>query len=280
VGSRGPFIVATIAGSDPTGGAGLQGDLKTFASHGVYGTAVVTAITAQNHAGVQAMRAVEASLVALQWTSLCAQVVPDAAKTGMLCSPEVVDAVVDSLARRPVRHLVVDPVLVATSGGRLAESGLLPALRARLFPVATVITPNLAEAEAILGERIDPAGVERAAVRVLEASGARAVLVKGGHGAGETSVDVLARRGNGPAVTSIAAPRLATEHGHGAGCALSASLAVRLARGDDLERAFSGAKAYVHRALAAATALGAGRGPVRHDVPADGPSPAARPAAP
>jgi hydroxymethylpyrimidine/phosphomethylpyrimidine kinase len=269
VGSRAPFIALTIAGSDPTGGAGVQGDLKTFAAHGVYGTAVVTAITAQNHAGVQAMEAVDAALVTLQLTSLFDQVVPAAAKTGMLCSPDVVDAVAEFLARRPVRHLVVDPVLVATSGGRLAEAGLLPALRNRLFPVATLITPNLAEAEAILGERIDPADVERAAVRVLEASGARAVLVKGGHGAGDTAVDVLAIGGSDPVLTAIAAPRIATDHGHGAGCALSASIAARLARGDDLVTSVRGAKAYVHRALAAATALGNGRGPVHHAVPAD-----------
>jgi hydroxymethylpyrimidine/phosphomethylpyrimidine kinase len=275
VGSRAPFIVATVAGSDPTGGAGVQGDLKTFAAHGAYGTAVVTAITAQNHAGVQRSAAVEPSLVAAQLGSLFDQVVPHAAKTGMLCSAAVVEAVADFLARRPVRHLVVDPVLVATSGGSLAEGDLLPALRARLFPAATLVTPNLAEAGAILGEPVDPARPEEAAAALLEASGAAAVLLKGGHGAGDLAVDVLARRGKagpggrGPDLVRLALARVPTEHGHGAGCALSASIAVRLARGDDLEAAAFGAKAYVHRALAAATALGIGRGPVHHAVPAD-----------
>jgi hydroxymethylpyrimidine/phosphomethylpyrimidine kinase len=134
-----------------------------------------------------------------------------------------------------------------------------------------VITPNLAEAEAILGERIDPTKAEDAAVRVLEASGAPAVLLKGGHGAGDAAVDVLAARGGrgGAAVTAYALPRVPTDHGHGAGCALAASIAARLARGDALETAVRGAKAYVHRALAAATALGSGRGPVAHAVPAD-----------
>jgi hydroxymethylpyrimidine/phosphomethylpyrimidine kinase len=175
-----------------------------------------------------------------------------------------------------VPHLVVDPVMVATSGGSLAAEGLLPALRARAFPLATVVTPNWPEGEAIAGERLDPADPERSALRVLAASGARAVLLKGGHGAGSEAVDALAVRDAGSrthfvsgGVWRFALPRVPTDHGHGAGCALAASIACRLARGDDLLAAVRGAKAYVHRALAAAGPLGVGRGPVRHAVPAD-----------
>jgi hydroxymethylpyrimidine/phosphomethylpyrimidine kinase len=267
VAKREAFIVLTVAGSDPTGGAGIQGDLKTFAAHGAYGTAVVAAVTAQNAEGVRAAVGVEPSLVVAQLEALFDQLQapPRAAKTGMLFSPSIVEAVAGFLGRRRVPALVVDPVLSATAGGPLSLPGHAEALGERLFPLADVVTPNLEEAAVLLRRGpIPPDGVEEAAVALL-GSGCRAVLLKGGHASGPAT-DVLA---TADGVRRFTLPRVATPHGHGSGCALSAAIAARLALGSSLEVAVEGAKAYVHRALAAARALGAGRGPVRHDVPAD-----------
>jgi hydroxymethylpyrimidine/phosphomethylpyrimidine kinase len=259
--SDGLVCVVTVAGSDPTGGAGVQGDLKTFAAHGVYGAAVVAALTVQNHAGVTEVLGVEPRLVVSQLQAVLDQVAPAAAKTGMLYRAETVERLADLLRRRPLPNLVVDPVLSATSGGSLAEPGLREALVARLLPLATVVTPNLPEAEALLGRPVPPDGAEDAA-RALLALGCRAVLVKGGHAPGPAT-DVLA---TGSSVSRWTSPRVDTPHGHGAGCALAASIAARLAKGDPLERAVEGAREYVHRAIEAAVPLGRGRGPVRHDV--------------
>jgi hydroxymethylpyrimidine/phosphomethylpyrimidine kinase len=257
--------VLTVAGSDPTGGAGVQGDLKTFFAHGVFGTAVVTAITAQNHLGVQGVWGVEPEAVEAQLRSVLDQVAPLAAKTGMLWAPATVAAVARAFAERPPPHLVVDPVLVASAGGSLAGSGLARALVVDLFPLATVVTPNLPEAEALLRRgAIDDASLEDAARALLDL-GCRAAVLKGGHARGD-AVDVLATAAG---VTRFASPRLPVPDAHGGGCALAASIAARLARGEPLERAVGGAKAYVRRALAASVPLGRGRGPVRHDVPAD-----------
>ncbi len=262
-----PLIVVSIAGSDPTGGAGIQGDLKTFAAHGVYGAAVVAAITAQNGSGVRAAVGLDPALVALQIEALFDQAVPLATKTGMLHAPAVVEAVADVLERRGARNVVVDPVLEASAGGSLAAPGLARALVERLFHLAEIVTPNLPEAAALLGRRPesltgDPAEMASIAEAVRRESGCRAVLLKGGHGTGPATDVLSTERG----VRSFTLERIDTPHGHGSGCALSASIAARLALGHALERAVEGAKAYVHRALAAATALGAGRGPVRHDV--------------
>lgn len=260
------FIVASIAGSDPTGGAGLQGDLKTFAAHHAVGTAIVAAVTVQNHEGVRAVFAIPADVVAAQLDALLDQIVPRAIKTGMLHSAETAAAVADVLARRPIPFLVVDPVLRATAGGLLASASLPAALLSRLLPLAALVTPNLDEAGALLGRAVDEADAPGAAVELFRRLDGPAVLLKGGHGRGAESIDVLATTHG---VVSLSAPRVATVHGHGTGCALSASIAVRLARGDRLEEAVRGAKAYVHRALVAARALGVGRGPVAHDVPVD-----------
>lgn len=260
----------SIAGSDPTGGAGIQGDLKTFAAHGVVGTAVVSAVTVQNHEGVRAIHAIPPSIVAAQLDALFDQAVPRAVKTGMLHSAETVAAVAEVLGRRPVEFLVVDPVLAATAGGSLAAHAaprsLPEALSTLLLPLATLVTPNLAETAALLGHPVGAHEVGAAAVELFRRLGGPAVLVKGGHGSGPESIDALATTHG---VTLLAAPRIATTNGHGTGCALSASIAARLARGDRMEDAVRGAKAYVGRALTAARALGVGRGPVAHDVEAD-----------
>ncbi len=260
------FIVASIAGSDPTGGAGLQGDLKTFAAHGVVGTAIVSAVTVQNHEGVRAVFAIPPDVVAAQLEALLDQVVPRAIKTGMLHSAETVSAVAEVLSRRPIPLLVVDPVLKASAGGALASTSLPAALSSRLLPLAALVTPNLDEIGALLGRTVVEAEAAGAAVELFRRLDGPAVLVKGGHGRGAESIDVLV---TAHGVVSLAAPRIATSHGHGTGCALSASIATRLARGDRLEDAVRGAKAYVHRALLAAKPLGSGRGPVAHDVAVD-----------
>jgi hydroxymethylpyrimidine/phosphomethylpyrimidine kinase len=254
--------VLTVAGSDPTGGAGVQGDLKTFAAHGVFGMAAVAAITAQNDAGVLSVTPVDPLVVAEQVEAVLDQVAPQAGKTGMLLLPETVRMVARVLRARRVPNLVVDPVLEATAGGALAAPGFLEALVEEVFPLAALVTPNLAEAAALLRRpTVAPEEVDDAARAILDL-GCPAVLVKGGHGKGPAT-DVLAAGGE---VVRLVGDRVPTTHGHGAGCALSASIAARLALGDPLLRAVEGAKAYVRRALEAAVPLGRGRGPVRHDV--------------
>jgi len=260
------FIVACVAGSDPTGGAGLQADLKTFAAHGVVGTAIVSAVTVQNHEGVRAVVAIAPEVVAAQLEALLDQVVPRAIKTGMLHSAETAVAVAEVLARRPIAHLVVDPVFTATAGGSLAAPSLAEALSSRLLPMAALVTPNWDEAGVLLGRPVLEADAPRAAVELFRRLDGPAVLLKGGHGHGPESTDVLV---TAHGVVSLTAPRISTPHGHGTGCALSASIVARLARGDRMESAIRGAKAYVHRALLAARPLGVGRGPVAHDVAAD-----------
>lgn len=264
-----PFTVLSIGGSDPLCGAGIQGDLATFAAHGVLGTTVVAAVTAQNHAGVTAVAEVTADLVAAQLEAVFGQVTPRAVKTGMLWSPETVETVARAL-RGKALPLVVDPVLAASAGGALARSGLAAALAHALLPLATLATPNLDEAAIFLGRPVGPADAAEAAAVLRRLWGCRGVLVKGGHAGGDRAIDVLATEAG---TVTFSLPRVATGDGHGSGCALSASLAVRLGRGDDLSTAVAGAKAYLHRALAAARPLGRGRGPVRHDVAADAEDP-------
>lgn len=252
--------LCTIAGSDPTGGAGLQGDLKTFAAHAVRGTAVVTAVTVQGARGVSRVLALPPDLVAEQLAVVLDEVRPQALKTGMLWDGGTVDAVAARLAAGKGAPLVVDPVLAASAGGELLEPSALPALKHRLIPLATLITPNLPEAARLLGvPPLSAREVEEAARGLLDL-GCEAVLVKGGHGTGPEAVDVLATR---QGVRRFALPRLPGIDPHGTGCALSAALAARLARGVALPEAVEGAKAYVHRALAAA-----GRGHLVHAVPA------------
>lgn len=250
---RNHIPLCTIAGSDPTGGAGLQGDLKTFAAHGVYGTAVVTALTVQGRRGVSRVEPVAPSLVAEQLQVVLEEVRPAGLKTGMLWSGPIIEAVARLLCSRGGVPLVVDPVLAATAGGDLLRPDALPALLDHLIPLADVITPNLLEGARLLGrDRIEEGEMEEAA-RALLALRCPAVLLKGGHGTGREAVDVLARRDG---VLRLALPRLSGANAHGTGCALAASLAARLARGEPLDKAAEGAKGYVHRALAAAAARG------------------------
>ena len=254
----------SIAGSDPSGGAGIQADLKTFSALGCYGMAAITALTAQNTQGVTGVHVPDASFIAQQIDTIFADVRVDAVKIGMLGSPEIVHAVADALARYRPPHLVLDPVLVATSGHSLGAPGVVEAMREKLFPLASVITPNLPEAARLAGVDMpaDEAGLEHLA-RILAGQGVRAVLVKGGHLSGATAEDVLFEGGQ---VSRFSASRVNTKNTHGTGCTLSSAIAAHLAKGLPLAQAVQASKDYLTQALRAADALevGQGHGPVHH----------------
>jgi len=264
-------IALTIAGSDSGGGAGLQADLKTFHQFGVFGTSVVTAVTAQNTVGVRAWQGLPPELVTRQIDALADDLPPLAVKSGMLGSAELVEAVAAGIARRRLPRYVLDPVMVATSGDRLLERAAERLIAERLVPLATLVTPNLDEAAILVGDRVTaPDDMERAG-RALLKLGAQAALVKGGHlpreeeGEGDEIVDVLVMDG---AVRRFTHTRLDTTSTHGTGCTLSAAIAAGLAHGRPLERAVEDALDFVHRAIAAAPGLGHGHGPLNHFVPA------------
>jgi hydroxymethylpyrimidine/phosphomethylpyrimidine kinase len=257
-------IALTIAGSDSSGGAGIQADLKTFSAFGVYGASVITALTAQNTQGVQAVEAVPAGFVAAQLDSVLSDLAVDAVKTGMLADAGITEAVARALRAALPRPLVVDPVMVATSGDVLLRPEAIGAVRSALIPLATLITPNLAEAAVLLDARKAESEADmRDQARALLGLGCRAVLVKGGHGTGDQAVDVLA---DASGVEVCASPRIATPHTHGTGCTLSAAIAALLAQGATLPDAVRRAKAFVWHGLHAGRTLGVGggRGPVDH----------------
>ena len=254
----------TIAGSDSSGGAGIQADLKTFAALGVYGASVVTALTAQNTQGVTAIHQVPADFVTAQIDAVFADLEVGAVKIGMVADLAVIDAIAAGLQRWSPRHVVLDPVMVATSGDRLLAEDAVAALRAKLVPRASILTPNLPEAAALLNEPMasSEAAIESQGRRLL-ALGCPAVLIKGGHGQGSESIDYLVRESGAMA---LAAPRVATQNTHGTGCSLSSAIAAGLAKGADLETAVRSAKAFVSAAIAAADrfSVGHGHGPIHH----------------
>lgn len=257
-------IALTIAGSDSSGGAGIQADLKTFSALGVYGASVVTALTAQNTRGVQAIQDVPAAFVSRQIDSVFDDLAVAAVKIGMLPDPDIMEAVAAGLQRHGAGHVVLDPVMVATSGDRLISVAAIARLRVRLLPLADLITPNLPEAAELLGEAVaesEAAMLEQG--RRLLGLGPKAVLVKGGHASGPESVDILVGR---TGWRRLAAPRHPTRHTHGTGCTLSAAVAAGLALGLSLEDAVADAKRYLTAALAAGDrlAIGGGTGPVHH----------------
>ncbi|MDB5648800.1 MAG: Phosphomethylpyrimidine kinase [Hyphomicrobiales bacterium] len=256
--------VLSIAGSDPSGGAGIQADLKTFSALGCYGMAAITALTAQNTQGVTGVHVPPASFVADQIEAIFADITVAAVKIGMLANAEIVEAVAESLSRHKPPFIVLDPVLVATSGDSLGAPGVVDAMREHLFPLATLITPNLPEAARLadMPEATDLSGLEGLASRLHEV-GARAVLVKGGHLTGDTADDVLF---DGVALSHFSAPRIATRNTHGTGCTLSSAIAAHLARGMSLTDAIRASKAYLNAALEASDTLnvGRGQGPVHH----------------
>jgi hydroxymethylpyrimidine/phosphomethylpyrimidine kinase len=257
-------IALTIAGSDSSGGAGIQADLKTFAALGVYGASVITALTAQNTRGVSGIHVVPAGFVTAQIDAVFSDLRVDAVKIGMVAQLATIDAIAAGLTRWSPKHIVLDPVMVATSGDRLLAAEAVDALRTRLIPRASLVTPNLPEAAALLEE---PVAVSESAIesqgRRLLAVGCRAVLIKGGHGQGAESIDYLIDH-NG--TIALAAPRTATKNTHGTGCSLSSAIAAGLAKGEDMEPAVRHAKAWVSAAIAAADRLdiGHGNGPIHH----------------
>ena len=252
------LIALTIAGSDSGGGAGIQADLKTFHRFGVFGTSVVTAITAQNTLGVHAWSAMTPELVRAQLDAVANDLRPAALKSGMLATAAIIDEVAAGIRRHRLAPYVLDPVLVATSGDALADAAVATTIADRLMPLAALVTPNLDEAEHLTGERVrDPRAMERAA-RALVARGAKAALVKGGHLEG-AMVDVLF---DGREVRTFPRERIETRHLHGTGCALSAAITALLAQGQGLSDAVAEAIDWVHTAIAGAPALGAGNGPI------------------
>jgi hydroxymethylpyrimidine/phosphomethylpyrimidine kinase len=257
-------IAVTVAGSDSGGGAGIQADLKTFAALGVYGASVVTAITAQNTRGVTAIHDVPPAIVAAQIDAVFSDLKVGAVKIGMLSQPETIEAVADGLARHGQTTIVLDPVMVATSGDRLLAPRAVEVLRRVLIPRALVITPNLPEAAALREAPLARSETEmREQGERLLALGAHAVLVKGGHDTGPESVDLLVEPTR---ITRLAATRVETRNTHGTGCTLSSAVAAGLAKGLDLNAAVRAAKDYVTAALGAADRLsiGSGHGPVHH----------------
>ena len=256
--------VLTIAGSDPSGGAGIQADLKTFAALGAYGAAVMTALTAQNTRLVSGVHLVPAEFVAAQIDTLFADVRIDALKIGMVATAGIAATIADRLSALGVGNVVLDPVMVAKSGDRLLDADAVDTLRRRLLPLADIVTPNLAEVGVLLDRRL-PTDVSemRAAAADLHALGCRRVLVKGGHLGGADSTDVLF---DGRDVLALPAPRVPTANTHGTGCTLSAAIAALLPQRADAATAVREAKAYVGEAIAASGALsvGAGHGPLHH----------------
>ncbi|NLA67587.1 MAG: bifunctional hydroxymethylpyrimidine kinase/phosphomethylpyrimidine kinase [Gammaproteobacteria bacterium] len=243
----------TIAGSDSGGGAGIQADLKTFAAHGVHGLSAITALTAQHTRGVTAVHVPPVGFLLAQVDACFDDFRIEAVKIGMLASAEVIHAVADALlAHRPPR-VVLDPVMVATSGARLLEEDALDALRTRLLPMADIITPNIPEAELLLGRRIEGPAEADAALGALRGLGARAVLLKGGHL--DEGAEVVDRYADGSRRSAIRGPRLQVD-GHGTGCTLAAAIAAGLCRGRELDAACADAVAYIREALRLGTRPG------------------------
>jgi hydroxymethylpyrimidine/phosphomethylpyrimidine kinase len=258
-GDRRP-VALTVAGSDSGGGAGIQADLKVFAAHGLHGTSAITAVTAQNSVAVTDWVALDPRMVVAQMEAVASDMTVAAAKTGMLATRGIVAAVAEAAPRLRLPFLVVDPVMVAKGGDRLLDPEAEQAYVELLFPVATVITPNLEEAEALLGRGVRSLADMRDAARELHRRGAPAVVVKGGHLDGD-AVDVFF---DGSRTEELAAPRVPTRNTHGTGCTFSAAIAARLGQGQDLLAAVRDAKAYVTEAIRRSYAVGRGHGPLDH----------------
>ena len=250
----------TIAGSDSSGGAGIQADIKTMTANGVYATSAITALTAQNTTGVYGILESTPEFLANQLDCIFTDIFPDAVKTGMVSSTALIAVIADKLRQYGARNIVVDPVMVATSGARLISEEAVDALKEKLLPLATLLTPNIPEAEVLSGMTIsDPAGMERAARAISEQYGC-AVLCKGGHQISDAD-DLLWRNGAG---VWFRGRRIQNSNTHGTGCTLSSAIAANLAKGYDLDRSVQRAKDYISGALAAMLDLGKGSGPMDH----------------
>lgn len=250
----------TIAGSDSGAGAGIQADLKTFAALGVYGTSVITAITAQNTRGVTRVVEMSTEIVAAQIDAVVSDIGAHALKTGMLANAKIIDTVVKKIQEHRLKNLVVDPVMVATSGDLLIKKNAVAALRSRLIPLALTVTPNIAEAEELTGMTLcNSEDIEEAARRII-AMGAQTVVIKGGHRDGPAT-DLYY---DGNKFSHLRARRIKTKNTHGTGCTFAAAIAAYLARGENIQNAVVLAKKYITAAIANAFAVGGGHGPVHH----------------
>ncbi len=259
--------VLTIAGSDSGGGAGIQADLKTFAALGCYGMSAITALTAQNTVGVRAIHGVPAAFLQEQIAAVIEDIGVDAVKIGMLHAPEIVEVVAWAIDHYQLQRVVLDPVMVATSGDALIRHETIASLVSELFPRATLVTPNLDEAALLLGRPVREVGDLEAACADLLGLGAKRVLLKGGHLGGEQLTDLLARVDQ-PADQwlRLSGPRIATRNSHGTGCTLSSAIAAQLALGLELAAAVQAAHAYIRGAIAAGANVrtGQGHGPLNH----------------
>jgi hydroxymethylpyrimidine/phosphomethylpyrimidine kinase len=251
----------TIAGSDSGGGAGVQADLKTFQALGVYGASTLTAITAQNTVGVMAVHEIPTEIISAQIDAVVSDIGVDAAKTGMLSSVEIIGTVAERIRHWGLERLVVDPVMVAKSGDRLLREDAVQALVQELLPLALVLTPNIPEAEVLVGRALESDADIRQAAREILAMGPRTVVMKGGHRAGDAT-DLLF---DGRDFVALSSERFDTPNTHGTGCTFSAAIAAGLARGLTVEDAVSEAKRYVSEAIRLSVPLGGGHGPVAHD---------------
>ena len=253
--------VMTIAGSDSGGGAGIQADLKAFAANGVHGTSAITAITAQNTVAVTDVLALPPSLVASQIDAIVSDIGADAVKTGMLANAAIVETVAERIATHSLSPVVIDPVMVSSTGSRLFADDAVDAIRDLLLPLATLVTPNTREATVLTGLAINtPDDMRGAARQIAETMGASAVLVKGGHLDGPAT-DVLY---DGSGFTEFTEERIDTTSNHGTGCTLASTIAANLANGQDLPTAVANGKAYVTNAMRAAAPIGEGHGPLNH----------------
>lgn len=261
-------VACTIAGSDSSGGSGIQADLKTFAACGVYGCSAIVALTAQNTLGVRAVQVADLAIIAAQVDAIAEDLKPAAWKTGMLASAAVIEVIVDRLRVHDAHNLVVDPVMVSTSGATLLDADGIGALRDRLLPLALVVTPNLPEVEALTGITVRGPGDARRAATVMAAMGPEVVVIKGGHGDGDPVVDTIldAREGRWSEMINARVPGTST---HGTGCTFSAAITAFLARGRDPVEAVHQARGYLQRALLHAPHLGGGHGPLEHFPGAD-----------
>jgi hydroxymethylpyrimidine/phosphomethylpyrimidine kinase len=257
--------VLTIAGSDSGGGAGIQADLKTIGANGCYGMSVITALTAQNTVGVSGIHGVPIDFVRLQMEAVLSDIGTDAVKIGMLFSPELIITVAEQLKKFNVTNIVLDPVMIATSGDKLLQDDAIDALKNQLIPMATIITPNLPEASVLLGHEITSPAMVPEAARELCRLGCTNVLIKGGHHEGQASDDCLFL-GEAEELIQLPAKRIKTRNTHGTGCTLSSAIASAIARGYDVVEAVRRAKEYITGAIdsGADYSIGKGHGPVHH----------------
>lgn len=253
--------VLSIAGSDSGGGAGIQADLKTFTALNVFGMTAITAVTAQNTQGVSGVHVLPAEFVVEQIDAVASDIGVDAVKIGMLANAAIVEAVAAALERHAFKHVVVDPVMVATSGDALLDADAVAALTLRLLPCATIVTPNIPEAEALSGIAINNDDSLRSAAQRIHGACNAHVLIKGGHGTSPEIIDLLF---DGHAFNEFRSERIETENTHGTGCTLSAAIAANLARGLVLDEAVSQGLQYVHQAILTGFSIGSGHGPLNH----------------